>query len=72
MLKSKLKVPITALNKEGISQILAEKKCKPTTISELNSLLQSCEFARYTPSALESMNSDYEKAAVLIVELSKI
>lgn len=72
VLKSKLKVPITALNKEGISQILAEKKCKPTTISELNSLLQSCEFARYTPSALESMNSDYEKAAALIVELSKI
>ncbi len=72
VLKSKLKVPITALNKEGIGKILAEKKCKPTTISELNNLLQSCEFARYTPSALDSMNSDYEKAAALIVELSKI
>jgi hypothetical protein len=72
VLKSKLKVSISALNKDGIQKILTDKKFNTSTIAELNSLLQSCEFARYTPSALDSMTKDYGRARILIVELSKI
>ena len=72
VLKSKLKVPISELDKNSIQELLVKKRVDPRKLSELNELLQSCEFARYTPSAMDGMKSDYEKAAAVIVELSKI
>ena len=63
---------ISELDKNSIQELLVKKRVDPRKLSELNELLQSCEFARYTPSAMDGMKSDYEKAAAVIVELSKI
>ena len=39
--------------------------------SDFISLLESCEFARYTPASSDAMQHDYEKAVSVISTLDK-
>lgn len=70
-LKAKLHIPTSEMSKERIAALLREKSVDEENISEFNSLLASCEFARYTPSSTAGMNQDYEKAVRVISELDK-
>lgn len=70
-LKAKLHITTSEMSKDRIADLLREKGVESELISEFNSLLASCEFARYTPSSNAGMEQDYEKAVKVISELDK-
>ncbi|MDT0649421.1 BatD family protein [Autumnicola edwardsiae] len=70
-LKAKLHIQTSEMSKDKIREVLAEKGVDPATINEFLSLLESCEFARYTPASSVTMKQDYEKAAGVISTLDK-
>ena len=70
-LKAKLHIQTSEMSKERIRNLLSEKKVNQETTAEFISLVESCEFARYTPSSNVEMQQDYEKAARVISALDK-
>jgi len=70
-LKAKLHIQTSEMSKERIVELLAERKADPVTTKDFIALIQSCEFARYTPSSNVEMHRDYENAAQVISELDK-
>lgn len=70
-LKAKLGIQTGEMSKERISSLLAEKEVDSETNSEFISLLESCEYARYTPASSDTMQHDYEKAVRVISTLDK-
>lgn len=63
----KLNMPVAELAKEKISEALLEKGAEENIVAELVEILDSCEFARYAPSAADlTMTTDYEKAVEVI------
>lgn len=63
----KLNMPVAELSKERISEVIIENGASETAVAALVEILDSCEFARYAPSAAgQSMTSDYEKAVEVI------
>jgi predicted house-cleaning noncanonical NTP pyrophosphatase (MazG superfamily) len=70
-LKAKLHIQTSEMSKDKIREVLAEKGVDAATINEFLSLLESCEFARYTPASSVTMKQDYEKAAGVISTLDK-
>ncbi|AXT18736.1 protein BatD [Flavobacteriaceae bacterium AU392] len=70
-LKYKLNIETSDLSKDKIEDLLDKRKVSRDTITEFNSLLQSCELARYTPFTNVEMQQDYEKAANVIATIDK-
>jgi len=70
-LKAKLHIQTSEMSKERIVELLAERKANPVTTKDFIALIESCEFARYTPSSNVEMHRDYENAARVISELDK-
>ncbi len=70
-LKAKLNIQTSEMSKERIDSLLREKGVDDQTISEFISLLESCEFARYTPASSDAMQQDYDKAVGVISTLDK-
>jgi intergrase/recombinase len=70
-LKAKLHIQTKEMSKERIRELLAERNAKPETTKDFIALIESCEFARYTPSSNVEMQRDYENAARVISELDK-
>jgi len=70
-LKAKLHIQTSEMSKERIVELLAERKANPATTKDFIALIESCEFARYTPSSNVEMHRDYENAARIISELDK-
>ncbi len=70
-LKAKLHIQTSEMSKERILELLAERKADPATTKDFIALIESCEFARYTPSSNVEMHRDYENAAQVISELDK-
>jgi len=70
-LKAKLRIQTGEMSKERISSLLREKEVSDQTNSDFISLLESCEFARYTPASSGAMQQDYEKAVQVISTLDK-
>jgi len=70
-LKAKLHLQTSEMSKERIVELLAERKANPVTTKDFIALIESCEFARYTPSSNVEMHRDYENAARVISELDK-
>jgi hypothetical protein len=70
-LKAKLNIQTSDMSKEHIKSLLEARNVEESTSSEFLSLLESCEFARYTPSSDVTMQQDYEKAARIISEMDK-
>lgn len=63
----KLNMPVAELSKERISEVLLGNGVSEAVVGELVEILDSCEFARYAPSAAnQAMTSDYEKAVEVI------
>ena len=70
-LKAKLSIQTSEMSKDRIAALLDEKGVDKATNSDFISLLESCEYARYTPASSGAMQQDYEKAAHVISTLDK-
>lgn len=70
-LKAKLDIETTEMSKERIAQLLEERNVAEDTVTEFNTLLKSCEFARYTPSTTVTIKDDYDKAVRIISTIDK-
>ncbi len=68
----KLSLPLENLNKENISEILLDKGVELELKDEFLSILDTCEFARYSPSAGSSeMDELYQTSMDTITKLEK-
>lgn len=69
----KMKMPNSELTRDNISEVLLNGGVKEETVSKFISLLDSCEFAKYTPGTeqTESMKSIYNKGVEIINELEQ-
>ena len=70
-LRAKLSIETSEFSKEKINQLLTERSVKEETISDFITLLESCEFARYTPASNVTINKDYEKSVQTIAQIDK-
>ncbi len=70
-LKAKLNIQTSDMSKDRIQRLLEEKEVASPTVTEFIALLESCEFARYTPSSTSAMQQDYEKASSVIAAIDK-
>ncbi|HET8753501.1 MAG TPA: BatD family protein [Salinimicrobium sp.] len=70
-LKAKLHIQTAEMSKDRIKDLLESRGANPGTVSQFNELLQSCEFARYTPTSNVAIKQDYEKAVHTISEIDK-
>ena len=70
-LKAKLTIQTSDMSKDRISRLLKEREVDEPVSIEFLSLLESCEFARYTPTSNVAMQQDYDKAARVISALDK-
>lgn len=70
-LKAKLHIETSELSKDRIRKLLEDKGVEEMVISDFNSILESCELARYTPITTVTMQEDYDKAAKTISQIDK-
>ena len=70
-LKAKLHIETSEMSKENIQELLLNKKATEATVGQFITLMNDCEFARYTPSSEVAMQQDYNKAVEVISELEK-
>ena len=70
-LKAKLNIQTSEMSKDRITKLLKERDVDGANTIECISLLESCEFARYTPSSNVAMQQDYDKAVRVISTMDK-
>lgn len=70
-LKAKLRIETSDFSKEKISDLLSKRQVSDVEISSFISILESCEWARYTPTTNVEMQQDYQKAAKTISSIDK-
>ena len=70
-LKAKLNIETSDLSKDKIHDLLTKKGVNETVIKDFESILESCELARYTPIDIVTMKEDYDKAAKTIALIDK-
>ncbi|MEE2801088.1 MAG: BatD family protein [Bacteroidota bacterium] len=70
-LKSKLSISTSEMTKNNVGQLLLDRGATVQTKQDFIKLLESCEFARYTPSTPASMREDYEKASQVLNLIDK-
>ncbi|SEC28324.1 Oxygen tolerance [Tenacibaculum sp. MAR_2009_124] len=70
-LKAKLKVETSDISKDKITGLLEKRNVDSDTINEFISVLNDCDFARYTPIDSVQMNQEFDKAKQIITQLDK-
>ncbi|MCB0820494.1 MAG: protein BatD [Bacteroidetes bacterium] len=70
-LSDRLQIPTASLNKEVIAEKLKSRKVSGPEISELEEILQACEFARFAPGAEANMQEIFAKSEKLITKIDK-
>lgn len=70
-LKAKLHVETSEISKEKIAEILRDKNVDDGIITEFTTVLDNCDYARYTPSTDVMMKQEYDKAREVIANLDK-
>ncbi len=70
-LKAKLHIQTGEMSKDRIGRLLRERSVNEETTVAFIGLLESCEFARYTPSSRSAMQQDYDKASNVIAGIDK-
>jgi len=69
-LSDKLNLPASQHKRDNVKEILREQQVDEVLITEMNDLLDMCEFARYAPSAVtESNQAIYDRSIHLISKL---
>mgnify|MGYP001821185914 FL=1 len=59
------------ISKEKITEILKKRKVDESIIEEFNTVLDNCDFARYTPTTNVMMKQEYEKAKEVLARIDK-
>jgi len=70
-LKAKLKMETADFSKEKIKNILSQIGVEEPLVNDFVSVLENCEFARYTPSSVKAMKQDYANTAKMITQIDK-
>lgn len=71
-LSDKLSIPVADLNRENASGALNNRKVQTETIDEFIQIVDTCEYARYAPSAVEGTKDElYQRAVALMGKLDK-
>ena len=70
-LKAKLKMETTDFSKEKIKNILTQIGVEKSLVNDFVSVLENCEFARYTPSSVKAMEQDFTNTAKMITQIDK-
>lgn len=70
-LKAKLGVETSEISSEKITEILKNKGVQSKDVSNFTSVLNDCDFARYTPITNTEMKEEFEKAKDVITQLDK-
>ena len=70
-LKAKLKIKTVDLNKDRIKSLLDNNSISSSNVTVFVKLLESCDFARYTPLGKSDMVKDYENALEIISQIDK-
>lgn len=70
-LKAKLQIETSEISKEKISELLQDKGVDDNTIKQFITLLNDCDFARYTPTTDVMMKNEYEKTVEILTEIDK-
>lgn len=70
-LKAKLKIKTFDLSKDKIKSLLNNNSISNSNIDVFIKLLESCDFARYTPLDKSDMIKDYENASKIISQIDK-
>jgi len=70
-LKSKFSIESSDYTKVKIRNLLKEKNVNTNTVNLFLSLIENCEYARYTPSSDVAISRDYENAVTVISEIDK-
>ena len=69
----KLAIPASQLNRDNISQKLLDAGAQQTTVDKLIDILDTCEFARYTPQGSDAqMQETYRSATSVINDLENL
>ena len=72
-LSDKLGIPVSELNKENISAVLAASEVESEIIAELMDLLDKCEFAQYAPEIADASIKDmYDRTVSLMNKLENL
>ncbi len=69
----KFNTEIADLSKEKISEIFIERRIDKDILSNYISILEDCEYCRYSPASIENndLNIAYNKASEIIIEIEK-
>jgi hypothetical protein len=71
-LSDKLSIPLADMNRQNASESLEKRQVSPEVITDFIHIVDTCEYARYAPSAVESTKAElYDKAAGLMGKLEK-
>lgn len=70
-LKAKLKIKTVDLSKDRIKSLLDNNSISSSNVTVFVKLLESCDFARYTPLDKSDMIKDYENASEIISQIDK-
>ncbi|MED5363026.1 MAG: BatD family protein [Bacteroidota bacterium] len=70
-LKAKLKMETSDFSKEKIKNILSQIGVVESLVNDFVSVLENCEFARYTPSSVKAMEQDFANTAKMITQIDK-
>ena len=70
-LKAKLHVETSEISRDKISEILRGKGVAEEIIKDFTTVLDNCDYARYTPSTDVMMRQEYDKAREVIANLDK-
>ncbi len=68
-LKAKLKMETSDFSKEKIKNILSQIGVEESLVSDFVSVLENCEFARYTPSSVKAMEQDFANTAKMVTQI---
>jgi nucleoside 2-deoxyribosyltransferase len=70
-LKAKLQIETSDISKDKITEILTSKNVTTKTIAAFMSVLDDCDFARFTPITNVMMHDEFEKSKEVITQLDK-
>lgn len=70
-LRAKLQIETLEMSKEKIGELLRNKGVNSATINEFITILNACDFARYTPTTDVMMKNEYEKTVEILTEIEK-
>lgn len=70
-LKAKLYVETSEISQERIAELLKDKNIDVSIIKEFITVLNNCDFARYTPTTSVTIQQDFENAKNIITKIDK-